>query len=262
MQGRAMTRRAGWVCTQLGVALALAATGLAPAKAANPDALWTIVHTRCEVSVAPCALVDRTGHYALLKDLNGVAQFLLIPTDKITGVEDPTLLKPETPNFFADAWAHRDVMEAKLPHAIPRNAISLAVNAETARSQNQLHIHIDCLSVAARDALTSQASAVGETWAPLAAPVAGHHFLARRIDGDTLGNFDPFREVAATLKDPASEMARQNIVVVGADFATGASVSAPGFIVLTDQAPAIPMGFGGGEEVQDHTCAIAQSSAN
>jgi CDP-diacylglycerol pyrophosphatase len=244
--------------TGLSGAVVVVLMTVAQGLAANPDALWTIVHGKCEVSVAPCALVDNTGEFALLKDLNGVAQFLLIPTIKITGIEDPALLNPETPNFFADAWAHRDVMEAKLPHTIPRDSISLALNAQTARSQNQLHIHIDCLSAAARDALKVAAKSVGPTWAPLDVAVAGHHFTARRVDGEGLSDFNPFRAIAATLKDPAADMARRNVVVVGADFAGDAGATVPGFIVLTDEAPAIPMGFGGGEEVQDHTCAIAQ----
>ncbi|MFX9089513.1 CDP-diacylglycerol diphosphatase, partial [Acinetobacter baumannii] len=65
--------------------------------------------------------------------------------------------------------------------------------------------------------------------------------------------FYPFREVAATLKDPAAEMYRQNVLVVGADFADG-----PGFIALTDTAPAVPLGYGSGEDLQDHDCKIAQ----
>jgi CDP-diacylglycerol pyrophosphatase len=228
------------------------------ARAANPDVLWNIVHGKCAVAVAPCLMVESVEHFALLKDINGIAQVLLIPTDKITGVEDPALLKADTPNFFADAWAHRDAMQAKLPHPIPRDAISLAVNAETARTQNQLHIHIDCLKPDAREALRAAAKVVDWTWGPLDIPVAGHHFTARRIDGENLSDFNPFRDVAQTLSDPASQMRRQNIVVVGAEFSGDPGQTVPGFLVLTDQAPAIPLGYGSGEDVQDHTCALAQ----
>src|SRR5438874_2670182 len=59
----------------------------APAGAADPDALWKIVHDRCVPDAqqrgdpAPCAMVDlREGTangYAVLKDLVGIAQFLL-----------------------------------------------------------------------------------------------------------------------------------------------------------------------------------------
>ena len=54
-------------------------------------------------------------------------------------------------------------------------------------------------------------------------------------------------ELAKTLKDPAKDMGDRNLVVVGANFAEG-----PGFIILTDVAkPGM-----GGEDVQDHSCAI------
>ena len=61
---------------------------------ADADALWTIVHDQCvpheqrNGDPAPCALVDLSGGenpgYAVLKDINGATQFLLIPTMRIT----------------------------------------------------------------------------------------------------------------------------------------------------------------------------------
>ena len=66
------------------------------AHAADPDALWKIVHNRCVPNQAqnhdpkPCAEV--TLDVAVLKDLVGVAQYLLIPTAQIAGMESPALL--------------------------------------------------------------------------------------------------------------------------------------------------------------------------
>ena len=214
---------------------------------ADSDVLWKIVHDKCVVQTAPCLSVNTGEHYALLKDLRGIAQVLLIPTDKITGMESPTLLDPATHNFFADAWAEQADVDARLPHAVPRDGMSLAVNALQARSQNQLHIHMDCLSADARAALKADADHIGTEWAPLPNTVAGHQFTALRVKGETLGDFNPFLALAKTLKDPAKEMGDHNLVVVGADFADG-----PGFIVLTDVAlPGM-----GGEDVQDHSCTI------
>jgi len=214
---------------------------------ADSDVLWKIVHDRCAVQTAPCLSVNTAEHYAMLKDLNGIAQFLLIPTDKITGIESPDLLNPATHNFFADAWAEQGDVDSRLPHAIPRDGLSLAVNAQQARSQNQLHIHIDCLSTDARAVLKADADRVGTDWAPLPDAIAGHQFTAIRVKGETLGDFNPFLALAKTLKDPAKDMRGHNLVVVGANFAEG-----PGFIVLTDVAkPGM-----GGEDVQDHSCAI------
>jgi CDP-diacylglycerol pyrophosphatase len=214
---------------------------------ADSDALWKIVHDKCSLDTAPCLSVNAGEHYAMLKDLRGVAQYLLIPSDKITGIESPAVLDPATHNFFADAWSEQGDVDAKLPHALPRDGVSLAVNAQVARSQNQLHIHVDCLSADAQAVLKADADRVGTDWAPLPDSVAGHQFVALRVNGETLGDFNPFLALAKTLKDPATEMGNHNLVVVGADFAEG-----PGFIVLTDVAP---LGKGG-EDVQDHSCAI------
>ncbi|MUZ61419.1 CDP-diacylglycerol diphosphatase [Agrobacterium vitis] len=234
--------------------IALGLIGLLAAAAiahADPDALWKIVHDKCVVATAPCVSVNAGEHYALLKDQRGVAQHLLIPTDKITGIESPALLDDRTPNFFADAWNERAAVDAKLPHPLSRDALSLAVNAQNARSQNQLHIHIDCLSPDAHALLTKMANDIGTDWAPLPDTVAGHHFIAMKVEGDTLAGYNPFLALAKTLKDPSTEMASHNLVVVGASFASG-----PGFIILTDVAPAATIGFSGGEDVQDHSCRI------
>ena len=134
-----------------------------------------------------------------------------------------------------------------MPHALPRDGLSLAVNAQQARSQNQLHIHVDCLSADARATLKTDADKIGADWSPLPDAIAGHKFVAMRVNGETLGDFNPFLALAKTLKDPTKEMGDHNLVVVGASFADG-----PGFIVLTDGATT---GMGG-EDVQDHSCAI------
>lgn len=214
---------------------------------ADSDVLWKIVHDKCVVQTAPCLSVNTAEHYAVLKDLRGVAQVLLIPTDKITGIESAALLDPATHNYFADAWAEQADVDSRLPHPVARDGMSLAVNAQQARSQNQLHIHVDCLSADARAALKADADKIGADWAPLPDTIAGHKFTAVRVKGETLGDFNPFLALARTLKDPAKEMGDHNLVVVGANFTDG-----PGFIVLTDVAtPGM-----GGEDVQDHSCAI------
>ncbi|WP_418304267.1 CDP-diacylglycerol diphosphatase [Pantoea stewartii] len=76
----------------------------------NADALWQIVSEKClpdqltHGQPAPCQRVDLQHRYALLKDRNGPLQYLLIPIDKITGIESPQLLRSDTPNYFDLAW--------------------------------------------------------------------------------------------------------------------------------------------------------------
>ena len=83
---------------------------------------------------------------AILKDLIGVAQMLAIPTRKITGIEDPQMLAPDAPPVFADGWKAKTLVEARLGgRTLPREAVALAINSQYARSQEQLHVHVDCV---------------------------------------------------------------------------------------------------------------------
>src|SRR5271170_7478018 len=131
-----------------GVAAALCLAS-SPALA-DRNALWAIVHNKCVPHVAagegpkPCDFVDISGGedkgVAMLKDLVGVAQYLAIPTRKLTGIEEAFLLTPE--------------------------AVSIAINSEYARSQDQFHLHIDCLRPDVMATLAADAKSFDETWRP------------------------------------------------------------------------------------------------
>ncbi|HKM74303.1 MAG TPA: CDP-diacylglycerol diphosphatase, partial [Stellaceae bacterium] len=170
------------VGTVIAVAIVLLGTALS-GNAADPDALWKIVHQQCvpdqqqKGDPAPCALVelqpgDAKG-YAVLKDIVGATQYLLIPTARVPGIESALLLASGAPNYFADAWRERGYTERAAQRALPREAISLAINSAFGRSQNELHIHIDCVRTDVRAVLQRQLAAIGDTWAPLAEPLAG-----------------------------------------------------------------------------------------
>jgi CDP-diacylglycerol pyrophosphatase len=239
-----------------------------PACADDPSALWKIVHDVCvpgEVqhsNPAPCTAVAMSGGegrgWAVLKDRNGATQLLLIPTARITGIEDPAVLAPDAPNYWQDAWAARSIMLARLGHDVPRDAISLAVNAPTGRTQNQLHIHIDCIRPDIHDALLVQAPQIGAAWAALPNGLAQHPYLAMRLDGADLGANDPFRLLAAAPGVGPAGLATRTLVVVGATFPDGS----PGFYLLADAADPASGDRASGEELQDHDCRIAATSAN
>ena len=104
-------------------ALLLAAASTATAQAdSDPDTLWRIVHEHCvpdqrtNLNPAPCVAVDLSAGedrgYTVFKDYAGNEQYLLIPTARVTGIEDPVLLRPDAPNYLADAWRARSFTEA------------------------------------------------------------------------------------------------------------------------------------------------------
>ena len=245
-----LLRAAAAVFTALGLAVGT------PVAFADPHALWDIVNGQCVPDQrmtgepAPCALVDVDGGeprgYAVLKDLVGATQFLLIPTARIAGIESPEILAADAPNYFADAWRARSYVEQRAGRGLPRDWMSLAINSSAARSQNQLHIHIDCVRADVRDALAARAVDIGPTWAPLSVPLAGQSYRAMAVDGDEL-DVNPFRLLADGLA-AGDSMGAQTLVVVGSTGTDGR----PGFVLLAGRADAATPGSGHGEDLQDH----------
>ena len=231
--------------------LVVVAVGFAAPAHANPNALWTIVSEQCvpnerqHANPAPCARVDaRPGGYAVLKDLVGATQFLLIPTDRISGIEDPAILAPGATDYFAAAWRARTFVEQRAGQPLPRDLVSLAINSAARRSQNQLHIHVDCIRTDVRDALQRNVSAVGPQWSTFPETLAGQSYEAMTVAGEDLGAVNPFRLLADGPAD--GDMGAETLVAVGAHLADGS----PGFVLLAGRASS--GGAGHGEDLQDH----------
>ena len=259
---------------RLGLLLACAVLGSGRALAHDPDALWKIVHERCvpdqqaNHSPAPCTSIDLDGGEAhgsvILKDIEGASQYLLIPTARITGMESPVILAPDAPNFFARAWAAVPLVGERLHRVLPRQDLSLAINSEDGRSQNQLHIHIDCIRPDIRSIVDRAMPGVDAHWRMLPTRLRLHRYRAIWLPGEFLSDVDPFRVLAGSLSDPSQQMGRHTLVLLGA-----VKNGQPGFVLLDGQAsrlstvltPRIKLGSGSGEELQDHSCRIADQPA-
>ena len=244
-----------------GAALLASLWQASAAHAADPSALWKIVDGRCvpdeklHARPEPCAVVDLGGGYAVLKDIRGREQYLLIPTRRLSGIEAPELLQPQAPNYFADAWQQVPLVAARVGRSLPRDDLSLAINSAYGRSQNQLHIHVDCIGVPAHAMLQAASATIGTGWTTLP-PIDGTSYRAMFLPGDTLGPRDPFRLLAATLHDPGREMGRHTLVLVGA------VAPRPGFILLDGEIDRLRLDFGAGERLQDHACRVAETTGS
>ena len=237
----------------------------AGACAADPSALWKIVdgacvpHQQATHDPSPCAEVDlRKGvgkGFAILKDIRGATQFLLIPTARIGGIEDPAILAPDAENFWADAWDARSFVEGKLNRTLPRSSVSLAINSVYGRTQNQLHIHIDCVRQDVRDSLVANLDRIGPNWSMYPVPLAGHMYRAIRIEQVNLGIIDPFRVLADGVPGAAEAMGSHTLVLVGATFPADGR---DGFVLLDDHADLMAGDRASGEELQDHDCVLGR----
>lgn len=204
----------------------------APAGSDEPHSvLWPIVgqclaNQATDGNPAPCVFVDKVGGYAILKDLRGTTQFLLIATDRRWGTEDDRIRAADAPNYFAEAWSARACVSRLADTALPASAIALAINSRHGRSDGQLHIHIDRV----RADIAAQLRRDRPTLELL-----GHDYRVQHVD--RLAGTNIFALVQSAMSgDPT-------IVVIGDP--------AGGFYVLSDYAHGLDRASG--EELQvDH----------
>jgi CDP-diacylglycerol pyrophosphatase len=267
MRAKTMPVRAG--CRSSGtircavLALAACTAFAVRASAADPDVLWRIVSQKCVPNQqqhhdpAPCQRVDLMRGiergYAVLKDIEGDTQFLLIPTARVTGIESPALLMPDAPNYWAPAWKARRYVLERAQRRLRRDEIGLAVNSVKGRSQNQLHIHLDCIRPDLRRYLARHSARMSRHWSALRVAFDGHRYLARRLDSEDLHGVDLFRLLVRDIPAARADMGDWTVVAVGA--------KPHGFVLLADHADPATHDDASGEELLDHTCALARSLA-
>jgi CDP-diacylglycerol pyrophosphatase len=173
-----------------------------------------------------------------------------MPTAKITGIEDPALLEPNATNYFAEAWKAERYVEGQLGRALDRTQISVAVNSLYGRSQDQLHLHVDCLDASVGAALGAAAIAHDGRWAALR--LKGHGYRVRWLDDAALETSNPFKLLADSLPDARASMGAWTLALVGARGPDGAT----GFYLLADRADPAAGDSGSAEELQDHACRL------
>jgi CDP-diacylglycerol pyrophosphatase len=238
--------------------------GCGCAHAADRMALWKIVHGRCEPhfaasgNPAPCAFVDlasgEANGAAVLKDLVGATQFLLIPTRRISGIESADVLGPRAPNWFARAWDARRFVFERLGHELPRDSIGLAINAATDRTQDQLHIHVDCLRPDVRDDIARRLPGLADGWSRDPVVLAGGSYRMLYVASADLRGVNPFRLAVDGLVQARRDMANMTLVVAG----VSGTPAGDGFVLLAGHADPVGGRGGHGENLLDHSCAIGR----
>jgi CDP-diacylglycerol pyrophosphatase len=71
---------------------------------------------------------------ALIKDINGATQLLLLPTARVSGIESPALLERGALNYFAAAWQARSYLDKLAGRTPARDAVALAINSASGRT--------------------------------------------------------------------------------------------------------------------------------
>lgn len=223
-------------------------------KPADPNALWHIISQQClpnqqqNNNPSPCAQVDEQAGFVVLKDRDGPLQYLLMPSTKITGIESPLVLQPDTPNFFALAWQARHFIADKYGKPIDDVAISLAINSEYGRTQNQLHIHISCLLPVIKNRLAQLQEDFSEQWQPLPGGLLGHDYLARRVTTAELKQQGPFILLAQGVDDARNNMGHYGMAMT--------ALPKGDFLLLAIKRNLLQLNMASAEEIQDHDCQV------
>ena len=234
---------------------------------ADSSALWNIVHGQCVPHAqhgegpSPCADIalgegEQRG-VSLLKDRVGIAQHLLIPTWRISGIEDTSLMSAQTPNLWQAAWQERRFVAQSLGHPLDDRAFGMAINSAYARSQDQFHIHLDCLSPAATAAFPELMALTANQWTNVNAPLPGGHYRALRLEAADLTGVAPFQLLADSLP-PETDMGHQSLAIV--TFAAGDGTRS--FVLLATSFDPLRGERGHAEDLLDQSCAGAGVPAN
>lgn len=237
------------------VATLLAFTRIPVADAANParDVLWValqgcVLAKKAAGRSFPCLSVDlgdgtRPGT-AVLRAPGQPTHTVVMPTDNVSGIEAPVLQGPRGGAYWRAALEARHFVSDALQGRLPVAAVGLEVNSVGGRSQDQLHIHLDCMHRGVMAALKAHGAAVGESWGPFPVPLEEEQYLALRVPAEAVERFNPF-EALARVPGWNGTLHDASFVAVAAD----PDDPRAGMIVLAYRMPEASA-----EELMDHAC--------
>ncbi|KHN91333.1 CDP-diacylglycerol diphosphatase [Pectobacterium actinidiae] len=222
----------------------------------NSNALWEIVSEQCVPNQqrngkpAPCLEVNLAEGYVLFDDRNGPYHDLLLPTEKISGIESPELLQQNIPNFFEQAWDRRGHLSREAGKPIRDDYLSLAINSRYGRTQNQLHIHIACLRPEIYHTLNQQFPTLSTDWKTLPVKINGHVYLAKTLAVNELSQSDPLKTLDRYAQQQNESIGKYGLAMIS--MPTGEKV------LLASGHDVFNMSLGSVEEIQDFSCALAK----
>ncbi|MFN6537868.1 MAG: CDP-diacylglycerol diphosphatase [Nostoc sp. EkiNYC01] len=164
----------------------------------------------------PCLYVDLNNRYVVANGSNPV-EYLLMPTDKIEGIEDPNISQSNSIPYWQYAWEEaRKYIPSKKSQVQYRNQYGLAINSKQARNQDQLHIHMSCIKQSVTMQLETNDNKIPiGNFNNFILTLENNQYNIMHLDNDSLANNNnPFYLVNQSLGS-SQKMADQSIAVVG-----------------------------------------------
>ena len=248
--------------TTLATALViLVVSATAGADTAGRGLLWRVVQA-CMANhyvtgaAFPCLQVETakgaSDGYVVLRAPLEDTHVILTPTVRTIGLEADRLRAADAPNYFQDAWDARHFVTDGLVRQPARDDLAMAVNSRLGRSQDQLHIHVDCIRPVVKQSLRRHvASLRTQGWTQINVSPHAPRYWALAVNQGDLAGVNVFGLVADGLKISPDRMDDMTIVVAGID----AGRDGPGFVVLARQRASHGIDQAHGEALLNHSCA-------
>ena len=239
----------------LGGAVATTIATSAPAQGLSRAALRQVVGA-CAMSKTalglsfPCADVQLgkpgADGYAIIRSPGFASEFLLASLAPMDGIESAGLQSDAATGFWKAAWDARLEVAAVLDRPLARTNVALAVNAEGTRTQDQFHIHIDCIRQGVARLLSANAALITDQWSKFPSRLLGQPYWARSIAGTDLSGVNVVKLMATAPPAAAAPSGWATLAVVGAKLPDGAD----GFYLLAN------WGNTSAERLLDHACRV------
>lgn len=109
--------------------------------------------------------------FTIIKSLGTRYHYLFVPVTVIAGIESPEFWTTGYPAWFQKAWRFRHIAAPWLGNGVAAEKLGIAINSLPRRTQDQLHIHINCIRKDVQDEINS--AAFSKTWAPITLQSSG-----------------------------------------------------------------------------------------
>jgi CDP-diacylglycerol pyrophosphatase len=154
--------------------------------------------------------------FAVLRAPGSPTHIIVAPLVRIPGIESSVLQKSEAGTYWRAALNVRPLVQAGAPTNVPLSSIGLAINSDLTRSQDQLHIHAECIKPRILITVRAQSAGLTDVWQPLPEPIDRSPFFARRASKDEITGGNLFAELAR-LPGEQGDLSGVTAAVIGLD---------------------------------------------
>lgn len=221
----------------------------------NSDKLWQTINQQCIPQFkngnlqSPCIKVDQIHRYVIYKDIKGPLHDLLLPLDKISGIESPILQQKNTENYFMRAWQNRDLFIKSANKPINEQFLSLAINSKYGRTQEQLHIHLACLKPDVYQTIKENEHAITANWQPLKERINSHQYIAIKVPASDINKISPFNYLEKYVAEQGDNIAYYGLAMTP-------STQKNEFILLASRLKLLDFNLGSAGAIQDYQCKL------